>query len=90
MINDAAFAVTMTTPTEIIDWPGVYHNFSCGFAFADGHSEIHRWVGSKIKVPVRNGNPVLPLPLGPAGDSLKDVLWMSENTTVSVRDGTYQ
>ena len=25
------------------DLPGTYHNFGCGFAFADGHSETHRW-----------------------------------------------
>ena len=25
------------------DAPGIYHNGGCGFAFADGHSETHRW-----------------------------------------------
>ena len=92
-INDPAFAVQMAKPddknAQIIDVPASYHNGACGFAFADGHAEIHRWVGSKIKVPVRNGNPVLPLPLGSAGDSLKDALWMVENTTVSISTGTY-
>ncbi|MSU35248.1 MAG: type II secretion system protein [Pedosphaera sp.] len=92
-INDPAFAVQMAKPddknAQIIDVPASYHNGACGFSFADGHSEIHRWLGSRIKVPVRNGTPVLPLPLGPAGDSLKDVLWMSENTTVSLKTGTY-
>ena len=74
---------------QIIDVPASYHNGACGFSFSDGHSEIHKWRGSRIKVPVRNGNPVLPLPLGAAGDSLVDVLWMCANTTVSVKDGTY-
>ena len=86
-INDPAFAVQMAKPdaktAQIIDVPASYHNGACGFSFSDGHSEIHKWIGSKIKVPVRNGTPVLPLPLGAAGDSLRDVLWMSENTTVS-------
>src|SRR5581483_3758654 len=27
----------------IIDFPGCYHAGACGFAFADGHSEIHKW-----------------------------------------------
>ena len=51
LINDAAFAVAMTTPTQIIDWPGIYHGFSCGFAFADGHSEIHRWKDPRTRIP---------------------------------------
>ena len=92
-VNDPAFAVQMAKPdattAQIIDVPASYHNGACGFSFADGHSEVHKWRGSRIKVPVRNGSPVLALPLGAAGDSLKDVLWMSENTTVSVKEGTY-
>ena len=92
-VNDPAFAVQMAKPdsksVQIIDVPASYHNGACGFSFADGHSEIHKWIGSRIKVPVRNGSPVLALPLGAAGDSLKDALWMCENTTVSVKEGTY-
>jgi prepilin-type processing-associated H-X9-DG protein len=33
----------METPTWL-DVPGTYHNIGCGFAFADGHSETHRWL----------------------------------------------
>jgi prepilin-type N-terminal cleavage/methylation domain-containing protein/prepilin-type processing-associated H-X9-DG protein len=90
-INDPAFAVQMAKPdaktAQIIDVPASYHNGACGFSFCDGHAEIHKWRGSRIKVPVKNKD--LALPLGPAGDSLKDVLWMSENTTVSTKEGTY-
>jgi prepilin-type processing-associated H-X9-DG protein len=89
-VNDPAFAVQMVKPdaktAQIIDVPASYHNGACGFSFADGHAEIHKWRGSRIQVPVRNKD--LPLPLGAAGDSLKDVLWMSENTTVS-KEGSY-
>jgi prepilin-type N-terminal cleavage/methylation domain-containing protein len=42
-LNDAAFAFTMAKPGWI-DYPGTYHNYGCGFAFADGHSETHRWL----------------------------------------------
>jgi len=46
-INDAALAVAMTDPTAttatIVDSPSGLHNNASGFAFADGHSEIHRW-----------------------------------------------
>lgn len=42
-LNDAAFAFDMAAPYWN-DLPGTYHNIGCGFAFADGHSETHRWV----------------------------------------------
>jgi prepilin-type N-terminal cleavage/methylation domain-containing protein len=47
-INDAAFGFAMEKP-EWIDIPGTYHNSGCGLAFADAHSEAHRWrmVGRK-------------------------------------------
>ena len=84
-INDAAFAVQCQgadaqSAAMIIDFPASYHNGACGFAFSDGHSEIHKWKGSKIKARVMyNGN--LPLVV-PAGDSWLDVSWMAQNTTV--------
>jgi prepilin-type processing-associated H-X9-DG protein len=48
-MNDASFGVGMMNE-EWIDWPGTYHNNACGFAFADGHSEIHRWMDGRTKV----------------------------------------
>ena len=42
-LNDAAFAFGMEEP-EWWDAPGSYHVSACGFAFADGHSEIHKWI----------------------------------------------
>ncbi|HTR42019.1 MAG TPA: prepilin-type N-terminal cleavage/methylation domain-containing protein [Pseudomonadales bacterium] len=41
-LNDAAFAFEMDQPTWL-DAPASYHNGACGFAFADCHSEIHKW-----------------------------------------------
>ena len=41
-INDAAFCFGMESP-QWFDVPGTYHNLGCGFAFADGHSEAHKW-----------------------------------------------
>jgi prepilin-type N-terminal cleavage/methylation domain-containing protein/prepilin-type processing-associated H-X9-DG protein len=83
-INDAACAVQMALPgartAQIIDFPASFHNGACGFSFADGHSEIHRWIGSKIRAkPLYNGNLALNVP---AGDSVVDVIWWSANTTV--------
>jgi prepilin-type N-terminal cleavage/methylation domain-containing protein/prepilin-type processing-associated H-X9-DG protein len=43
-INDAG-AFAPNTPTNIPDAPATYHAGAAGFAFADGHSEIHKWRG---------------------------------------------
>jgi len=48
-LNDGGFAVSMAQP-KWVDWPGTYHNMACGFAFADGHSEIHKWKDGETKV----------------------------------------
>jgi prepilin-type N-terminal cleavage/methylation domain-containing protein/prepilin-type processing-associated H-X9-DG protein len=84
-INDAAFATQSDNAdkpagAQIIDFPASYHNGACGFSFCDGHSEIHKWIGSKIKAPVRY-NDYLQLNV-PAGDSWQDVWWMAQNATV--------
>jgi prepilin-type processing-associated H-X9-DG protein len=47
-LNDAAFAFGMERAIWY-DVPGNYHNGGCGFAFADGHSENHRWMYSGKK-----------------------------------------
>ncbi len=83
-INDGAFAVQMALPgattARIIDFPASYHNGACGFSFADGHSEIHKWLGSRIKAKV-DYTGTMPLNVD-AGDSVRDVIWMSDVTTV--------
>jgi prepilin-type N-terminal cleavage/methylation domain-containing protein len=94
-INDAACAVQMANynkatgavNAQIIDFPASYHLGAAGLNFADGHAEIHRWVGSRIKAPVRyNNNLQLNVP---AGDSARDIFWWSQNTTVLNSTGEY-
>lgn len=88
-INDAGFAVQMaaTGPSsKIIDYPASYHNGACGFSFADGHAEIHRWLGKTIQPPVVNGggaNLGNGLSGNNAGDSAPDIQWLQEHTTVA-------
>ncbi|MGA2863863.1 MAG: prepilin-type N-terminal cleavage/methylation domain-containing protein [Verrucomicrobiota bacterium] len=84
-INDAAFATQSDgadkqSTAYIVDFPASYHNGACGFSFCDGHSEIHKWMGSKIKAPVHY-NDYLTLDVA-AGDSWMDVSWMARNATV--------
>jgi prepilin-type processing-associated H-X9-DG protein len=82
-INDAACAVEMALPNatsaRIIDYPASFHNGASGLSFADGHAEIHRWRGSKIKPPVTGQQIQLVVD---AGDSVKDIIWWSSVTTV--------
>jgi len=82
-INDAACAVQIVKQDaksgNIIDFPASYHNGACGLSYADGHSEVHQWKGSKIKTFGKGSNTGLNVP---AGDSLNDVKWWSQNTTV--------
>jgi prepilin-type N-terminal cleavage/methylation domain-containing protein/prepilin-type processing-associated H-X9-DG protein len=86
-INDGVFCVEMGQPDAnanatsqtLIDTPGSYHNGACGISFADGHSEIHKWQGSTIKItqPANGGG-------YPAGsDSLPDLQWLQQRTTMT-------
>lgn len=49
-INDAG-AFPPNTVVNIPDAPATYHNGAAGFAFADGHSEIHKWKGPTMTKP---------------------------------------
>ena len=71
-LNDAAFAFGMEQAVWV-DAPGTYHNGGCGFAFADGHSESHRWLSTAEKLGHRRrvANP----------QDWKDWIWMRERTS---------
>jgi prepilin-type N-terminal cleavage/methylation domain-containing protein/prepilin-type processing-associated H-X9-DG protein len=51
-LNDPFFSVPMNKLTWD-DGPASYHNGACGFSFADGHSEIHKWLDANTRQPVR-------------------------------------
>jgi prepilin-type N-terminal cleavage/methylation domain-containing protein/prepilin-type processing-associated H-X9-DG protein len=51
-INDGYFINNITAPNWQ-DIPASYHNGACGFSFADGHAEIHKWLSQSSKLPVR-------------------------------------
>ena len=53
-INDGFWVLSMTgypdpTKTQVIDYPASYHNGAGGLSFADGHSEIRKWVDPRTK-----------------------------------------
>ena len=89
-INDGWFAVSMAgTPTpagaaanpgqyQIVDFPASYHNRASGFAFADGHSEIHKWKDART-MPVLKKNQDTQLRV-PTPNNV-DVAWFHDHTT---------
>ncbi len=81
-INDGFFCVDMNgypNPAQatLPDVPASYHNGACGFAFADGHSEIHKWVDPRTMPPyTRTGG----LP-SVSQTNNRDVVWLWTHTT---------
>jgi prepilin-type processing-associated H-X9-DG protein len=65
----------------IVDYPASYHCGAAGFSFADGHAEIHKWIGSAIKQPVKHNSSWLSRI--DAGDSAIDIEWLASVTTVA-------
>ena len=85
-INDGWFAVNMDgyEPSKpaaytIVDFPASYHNGAGGFAFADGHSEIRKWVDPRTRPVLKPGQL---LSLGQASPNNLDVGWLQERTSV--------
>ena len=87
-LNDAAFGVQMAVPSmpltmsdvRIVDYPASFHNGAGGLSFSDGHSEIHKWHGSSIRLPVTGTDIQLN---NPAGDAKNDIVWLSDVTTAA-------
>ncbi len=82
-INDGYFVVDMqgypNRPAAyyIVDYPGRYHNNAATLAFADGHSEIHRWADARTLLSFQKKN----LPLNRPSPNNEDVRWMQERST---------
>jgi len=74
-LNDAAFAFGMESPAWF-DFPGSYHDAGCGFAFADGHSETHRW---QVRATTFGKRERITAPGG-----VNDWLWMRERTSAHI------
>ena len=90
-IDDGSFAdwcpgsLPITPGSEqIVNFPAVYHGGSSTvLGFADGHAEIHKWLGSTIKQCPLGRNAQRNPPPVPAGDSAVDADWLLQNTSVA-------
>ena len=83
-INDGTFVVAMEgwpdqpTRHRIIDYPASYHNGAGGFSFADGHSEIRKWVDPRTMPKLTRGRLI---PLNIPSPNNPDVAWMQDKST---------
>jgi len=80
-INDGFFIVQMDgypdmSKTVMVDFPASYHGEAAGFAFADGHCEIHKWQDKRTYPPISPN-----LPLNVPQPNSRDVYWMQERST---------
>ncbi len=76
-INDGYYlnVPDLAGQTRFGDLPASYHNGAAGFSFADGHSEIHKWLGpGTVKKVTFNAD------WGTSGK--KDLQWVFDRTTV--------
>ena len=83
--EDARASMTRLLPLawnspQWFDAPGTYHNGGCGFAFADGHSETHRW----MTVKKASGGAVITDPA-----DQQDWEWMQQRTSARILNSDF-
>jgi prepilin-type N-terminal cleavage/methylation domain-containing protein/prepilin-type processing-associated H-X9-DG protein len=78
-INDGYFVVVMGFRGQdavLVNYPASYHNGAGNLSFADGHSEMHRWLDPRTNPPLLH-KPLLPSP----SPNNPDVAWLQDRTT---------
>ncbi len=89
-INDGFLQANPHTdipPTQWGDLPASYHAGACGFAYADGHSEVHKWTSyacTILPVTYQTHPAWPPFSLDPAA-ATADALWVAERTSVPLQ-----
>jgi len=64
--------------TGFYDFPASYHNRAGGLSFADGHSEIKRWLDPRTMPPIMKGGLIKDDFASPRN---KDIIWLQERAT---------
>jgi prepilin-type N-terminal cleavage/methylation domain-containing protein/prepilin-type processing-associated H-X9-DG protein len=75
-INDGWQITNVTDPNNWTDLPASYHNGACGFNFADGHSEIKKWLEASTVVKVKYSQYN-----GFSAPKSRDIAWMIERSS---------
>lgn len=71
--NPAAYSFTS-------DMPGMYHNHGGGFSFADGHSEMKKWLDPRTTPPLVPGGDPLAISSTPSPRNV-DIAWLQDHST---------
>ncbi|HTV41488.1 MAG TPA: hypothetical protein VMF08_12975 [Candidatus Sulfotelmatobacter sp.] len=82
-INDPVFAVECAdtgASAELVDHPAWFHNGCAGMSYADGHSEIHRWLDGRTELPI-TGRSLGASPGAVASPNNPDVAWLQQHTS---------
>ncbi len=84
-IDDGYLQIAPTTQSAVIygyfpDIPACYLEGGCGFSFADGHGEIHRWLTTSLLIPIRYGT-VEHSASAAGGSRNPDWIWLSQHAT---------
>jgi len=83
-INDGELVVSMNGYPDrpgdwrIVDYPASYHNGAAGLSFADGHSEIKKWLDNRTTPVLRKGQR---LQLDVLSAKNPDVFWLMDRST---------
>jgi prepilin-type N-terminal cleavage/methylation domain-containing protein len=80
-INDGSYATKPDEAYQLLDYPAAYHGRAGAFSFADGHSEIHKWLDLRTVPPVVQ-NQRLSSGVNLPGN--KDVLWIAQHSAGAV------
>lgn len=62
------------------DLPGMYHNRAAGFSFADGHSEMKKWLDPRTTPPLNDGGDPTAVISMPSPNN-QDVAWLQDHST---------
>lgn len=70
--------VEVPSAARIVDFPASFHNGAGGISFADGHSEIRKWLDPRTRPKPRyNSN----LQLNVGSPDNQDMIWLAERTS---------
>jgi prepilin-type N-terminal cleavage/methylation domain-containing protein/prepilin-type processing-associated H-X9-DG protein len=78
-IEDSFCGAVSMIRDELANVPASYHNGACGFMFADGHAEVHKWLDPRTKPPVNDNRPIYGDRKSQPGS--KDVRWLQAHSS---------